>query len=263
MILSVSGGLGGFGAFLILRIAMTDHSNPAIFALRRKLLARNRADRRILEMTDEAFVARLLAGTIGGACLALVVVFALVCLGVDMPLVLVLTVALCGALLPGAVFFERIKKEAAGARRTFSYALSSYLDLASVLLAGGAGSETALNAAAATGHSWSFDLIRRALETARAERTPSWRAFSALGREYGIVDLERLAGSMQLAGEQGAKVRTSLATQAEALRSRQIAEIEAEAQAATERMGVPTVLLFVGFIALLGYPALNLVIGQM
>ena len=81
--------------------------------------------------------------------------------------------------------------------------------------------------------------------------------------ELGVGDLERVAGSMQLAGEQGARVRESLATQAEALRARQIAEIEANAQAATERMGLPTVLLFVGFIALLGYPALHLVIGQM
>jgi len=263
MILLVSGGLCGFGAFLIMRIAMTDHSNRAMVSFRRRLLARNGEDRRILEVTDETFVARLLAGTIGGLFLALMAVILIARLGVDIPPVLALTVALCGALLPGAVFFERIKKEAAGARRTFSYALSSYLDLASVLLAGGAGSETALTAAAATGRSWSFDLIRRALESARIERTPSWRAFGALGKEYGIVDLERLAGSMQLAGEQGAKVRISLAAQAEALRTRQIAEIEAEAQAATERMGVPTVLLFVGFIALLGYPALNLVIGQM
>jgi hypothetical protein len=68
---------------------------------------------------------------------------------------------------------------------------------------------------------------------------------------------------MQLAGEQGAKVRVSLAAQADALRSRQVSEIEAAAQAATERMGVPTVLLFTGFIALLGYPALDLVVGNM
>jgi len=263
MVLLVSGGLCGFGAFIILRVAVTDRSNPAMNALRRRLLAGNRTDRKILAITEEEFVARLLAASVVGVGLATVTVFALTRVGVDMPTVLMPAIAVSGILLPGLLFLERIRKEAAGARRTFSYALSSYLDLASVLLAGGAGSETALNAAASTGGNWSFDLIRRALESARAERIPSWKAFAGVGKEYGIVDLERLAGSMQLAGEQGAKVRTSLAAQAEALRTRQIAEIEAEAQAATERMGVPTVLLFVGFIALLGYPALNLVIGQM
>ena len=68
---------------------------------------------------------------------------------------------------------------------------------------------------------------------------------------------------MQLAGEQGSRVRASLAAQADAVRSRQMNEIEAAAQSATERMGVPTVFLFMGFIALLGYPALELVMGNM
>ncbi|NBS00339.1 MAG: type II secretion protein F, partial [Actinobacteria bacterium] len=39
-------------------------------------------------------------------------------------------------------------------------------------------------------------------------------------------------------------------------------EIEAQAQAATERMGIPMVLLFVAFIALIGYPAVHLVLGS-
>jgi Flp pilus assembly protein TadB len=201
----------------------------------------------------------LVGGTAGGVS----VVLALFAAGIRLPAILGLGLVACGPAAGAALFLERLSKKAERARRTFSYALSSYLDLASVLLAGGAGSETALIAAAATGDSWSFKLIRETLETARAGRTPSWHAFAALGRRLGVVDLERLAGSMQLAGEHGAKVRLSLATQAEALRARQIGEIEAEAQAATERMGVPTVLLFVGFIALLGYPALDLVVGQM
>jgi hypothetical protein len=36
--------------------------------------------------------------------------------------------------------------------------------------------------------------------------------------------------------------------------------IEADAQAATERMGLPTVLMFVGFMVLLGYPALQQIV---
>jgi hypothetical protein len=39
-------------------------------------------------------------------------------------------------------------------------------------------------------------------------------------------------------------------------------EIEAQAQAATERMGIPMVLLFIAFIALIGYPAVHLVLGS-
>jgi hypothetical protein len=47
------------------------------------------------------------------------------------------------------------------------------------------------------------------------------------------------------------------------MRSRQIAEIESLAQSATERMGVPMMMLFVGFMALLGYPALQTVVMNM
>lgn len=263
ILLAVSGALCGLGAFLILRHTATHTSRSAGGIVRAKLITKGREDRRILGITDEVFVARLLAAPVVGAIAATFALLMLHFAGVVVPLPLALLVLACGVVGPTAVIFERVSKQANAARRTFSYALSSYLDLASVLLAGGAGSETALNAAASTGGSWSFLLIREALENARAGRIPSWRVFGNLGRELGIVDLERLAGSMQLAGEQGAKVRTSLAAQADALRTRQISEIEADAQAATERMGVPTVLLFVGFIALLGYPALNLVVGQM
>jgi hypothetical protein len=42
-----------------------------------------------------------------------------------------------------------------------------------------------------------------------------------------------------------------------------VAEIEALAQSATERMGVPMMLLFVGFMVLLGYPALQTVVMSM
>ncbi|NDA01413.1 MAG: type II secretion protein F, partial [Acidimicrobiia bacterium] len=41
------------------------------------------------------------------------------------------------------------------------------------------------------------------------------------------------------------------------------AEIEAIAQSATERMGLPVMLLFVGFMVLLGYPALQEVVMNM
>jgi hypothetical protein len=40
-----------------------------------------------------------------------------------------------------------------------------------------------------------------------------------------------------------------------------MSEVEASANAATERMGLPMVLLFIAFIVLIGYPAVTLVIG--
>jgi hypothetical protein len=40
-----------------------------------------------------------------------------------------------------------------------------------------------------------------------------------------------------------------------------MARVEADAQSASERMGLPTVLMFVAFLALLGYPAVQQIAG--
>jgi hypothetical protein len=44
-------------------------------------------------------------------------------------------------------------------------------------------------------------------------------------------------------------------------REHDLAEAEAEAQAASERMGGPVVLMFVGLILLIGYPAMATVLA--
>ena len=77
----------------------------------------------------------------------------------------------------------------------------------------------------------------------------------------GVPELGELAASAALAGNEGARVRSSLAAKAKAIRVRGLAEVEAAAQSATERMTLPVVLLMVGFIVFLGYPAIDKVIN--
>ena len=138
---------------------------------------------------------------------------------------------------------------------------SSYLDLTNVLLAGGAGNETALVAAADAGDGWAYDEVRRALIHARSARRSPWVELASLGRRFNLPEIIEVAGSVQLAGEHGARIRSSLAAKADSLRYRQMGEIEAQAQASTERMGIPMVMLFISFIALIGYPAVTTVVG--
>jgi len=66
---------------------------------------------------------------------------------------------------------------------------------------------------------------------------------------------------VRLAGEQGAKIKASLGAKAASLRGQQLARAEAAAHAASERMAVPNVVMFVGFLAFAGYPALVSIIG--
>lgn len=156
---------------------------------------------------------------------------------------------------------QHVATQAARRRSDAVAALSSYLDLVTVLLAGGAGLETALHGAAQAGDGWMFNEIRATLVRARTTRSSVWDEYAALGDRVGIPQLVELGASVQLAGRQGARVADSLAARAQSLRSHVLAGIEADAAAATERMGLPTVLLFAGFLFLLGYPAAQIILA--
>ena len=173
-------------------------------------------------------------------------------------LVLIVIGGAGGFLLP-----DRQLRVAARHRRTDAVAaLSAYLDLVNVLLAGGAGLETALHAAAESGDGWAFEQLRAMLTTARSTRQSVWVCCAELGRRVGIQELVELSASVQLAGQQGARIAQSLSARAQSLRNHVLADIEEQAQSASERMGLPTVLLFVGFLFLLGYPAAQIILGS-
>jgi tight adherence protein C len=153
-----------------------------------------------------------------------------------------------------------IHADATRRRRDFRHALSSFLDLVVVALAGGGGVETALADAASVGSGWAFGYLRRALDQARLARQTPWAALGRLGQQLGVGELSELAASVALAGTEGAKVRASLAAKAASLRTHQLAEAETAEQAATERMSLPVVLLFAGFLLFLGFPAVQKVV---
>jgi tight adherence protein C len=176
--------------------------------------------------------------------------------GIRLPLALPLWVAV--ALAVGGFFLPDVglRADAAGRRRELRHALGSLLDLTVIGLAGGAGVEGALADAATTGEGFGPEQLRRALATARLRREPPWVTLGRLGEEVGAAELVELAASVGLAGTEGAKVRESLAAKAASLRVHQLAEAESAAQASTEQMSLPVVLLFAGFLLFIGYPAM-------
>lgn len=261
-----AGAVIGLGATICLRPGVVgeihrtlgDASRRLLALLRRSTGRRFAADLDITGRSDaDLVVSQLglgLVGSASGSALALFVAPSVPAVGAAMVI---------GAFIGHSTAVSRVRREARERRRRFRHAFSAYLDLVNVLLAGGAGMETALTVAADAGDGWSFDMIRSCLVRARVARRSPWDELSALGRRLDVPDLVEVAGTISLSGEHGARVRGSLSARAEALRHRQLAEIEARAQAATERMGVPLVLLFVSFIGLLGYPALQMVVMAM
>lgn len=153
-----------------------------------------------------------------------------------------------------------IRSRAAERRRGFRHALSAFLDIVSISLAGGRGVDTALHDAANAGQGWAFEEMRRALLESQLRGETPWWGLNRLGTDLALPELNELAASAALAGAEGARVRASLAAKARALRLRGLTDIEAAAQGASERMSLPVVLLMFGFIVFLGYPALAAVL---
>jgi Flp pilus assembly protein TadB len=150
----------------------------------------------------------------------------------------------------------RVRSQAGQARRELVHTLSAVLDLVTVSLAGGAGVEQALRDATTTARGWAAQRLRDALTAARLARQPPWTTLGQLGTEVGVDELEKLAAALSLAGSEGARVRTSLAARAQALRTRQTIAMVTAANAATERMALPLIMLGFAFMIFILYPTL-------
>jgi Flp pilus assembly protein TadB len=220
-----------------------------------------RQDLRVIERSPEEHVARHVLMLAVGLLWA-PATFGLMALGgVDVSFVLPVWVSLVFGLVALVIPTLAVRAEAAERRRSFRHALGCFLDLVAVRLAGGAGVDSALAGSAAAGDGWAFAEIRQALTEARLRGEPSWNGLAALGDAIGVTELQELAASAGLAGDEGARVRVSIAAKARSIRMRGLADAEGAAQSASERMSLPVVLLMTGFIVFLGYPAVAQVIN--
>ena len=94
------------------------------------------------------------------------------------------------------------------------------------------------------------------LRAAQTRRRKLWHALDELGAQADIVPLRELASAVDLAAESGSRIRETLLAKANALRVRRLTEAEADAQKASETMGVAPALMAIAAVVLIGYPAL-------
>ena len=224
---------------------------------------RIRQDLAILDRSPERHLAEKVTLCLVGLLLAPTFAALLALGGAHLSLALPLWAALVLAAVGFVVPDLGIHADANRRRRDFRHALSSFLDLVVVALAGGGGVESALADAAGVGAGWPFAYLRRALDQSRLAREAPWTGFGRLGEQLGIGELSELAASVALAGTEGAKVRASLAAKATSLRTHQLAEAETADQAASERMSLPVVVLFAGFLFFIGFPAVERVLTSL
>jgi Flp pilus assembly protein TadB len=162
-------------------------------------------------------------------------------------------------LLAGAVFFTlpdaQLKREAERRRRDFRHVMGSFLDLVAMNLAGGRGLPEALMAASSIGEHWAMVRIRQALSNARIVGHTPWEGIAALGRELGVEELRDLASALALAGDEGAKIRTSLMARAQSMRRKELADVEGMAGENSQSMLLAQILIAISFLLFLTYPA--------
>lgn len=154
-------------------------------------------------------------------------------------------------LLPDA----EVRRDAAAKREELRRVVGVYLDLVSMNLAGGRGLPEALMTAAEVGDGWALRRIRDCLVDARLSGVPQWTALGRLGTELGIKELTDLGAALTLVADDGAKVRSSLASRAETMRHRELSEMEGKAGARSQSMLVAQLLLCAGFMIFILYPA--------
>ncbi|NUS11686.1 MAG: type II secretion system protein [Streptomyces sp.] len=214
-----------------------------------------RADLAVLDRGFEGFLATKIllgaAGLVFGPFL-----YALVWeLGFGVSPIIPIWLALACA---GLFFFLpdlEVRRDAAEKRKDLRRVIGAYLDLVSMNLAGGRGLPEALMAAAEVSDGWALMRIRSCLADARITGISQWVALGRLGAELGIEELQDLSVALGLVADDGAKVRESLASRAETMRHRELAEIEGSAGENSQSMLVAQLMLAAGFLVFLMFPA--------
>lgn len=156
---------------------------------------------------------------------------------------------------------RRVRAAAAAHRRDFLATLTAYLDLVAMRSASGSGVSEALRDAAGIGNGYAWRRLQAALEDARLDGRSPASGLSRLGRDVGLDQLTDLASQLCLVDVTGAQTETTLRAKAEALREEQLTNLHGDANARSQSMVLGQVALGAGFLVLIGYPALSLVLA--
>ena len=108
---------------------------------------------------------------------------------------------------------------------------------------------------------WPLALIRDTLYRAtRAGRDP-WAALGELGRRIGVPELSDLGQLIALVAHDGARVRSTLTARAHTMRRHELANLQGEAGKADQSIQMAQVLIGMGYLLFIGYPAMVAVLS--
>ncbi|MWA06495.1 hypothetical protein F8568_040340 [Actinomadura sp. LD22] len=217
-------------------------------------LAVPRADLRLLELPVERFMLDKLALFLTGLAAPPLLTGMIALAGGSLPWTLPTLGSLVLASVLAFVPDWNVRAQARQRRRDFRYAFTSYLQLVVLEREAGAALNAALEEPAKITGGWPFLRVHQALTRARSAQQQPWRALAELGEEIGVRDLIDLAHTAEIAGTEGAKMHDVLVAKIASMRHEASADARAEANSRTTAMWVPTSLLMLGFVILVGFP---------
>ncbi len=176
------------------------------------------------------------------------------------PAVGVIVLAAAGVAAGWWLALLQLRSDAERARTEASSTVAVFLVLTQALMAAGAGTNSAMTAAASAGNGRVFTMMRHEMRRAETRGDEPWMGLGHLGQRLGIEPLDQLASSLRQASE-GARVGDSLRSRSAALRARDRFDREAEMHAKSESMSLPLVLMALAFVVLIGYPAVELLLA--
>lgn len=164
------------------------------------------------------------------------------------------------AVLAAAAFFFlpdlEARKQAALRRADFRRALGAYLDLVALEMACLSAPAQALTTAAKVGAGWPMALLRDTLFRATRSGRSQWAALTDLGERIGVPELRDLGSLVRLVEHDGARVRLTLSARAATMRRRELADAEGQAAERDVSMRLAQLVVGLGFLVFLIYPAI-------
>jgi Flp pilus assembly protein TadB len=208
----------------------------------------------LLDRTPEQYALSLLLSGLVGLLTPALGSAILLLAGIRVPVVLPVAVGLGFAFLAVLTAHRDVLVKAERARREFSRAVCTYLDLVALQMAAAHGPVQALEQAAATCDGWVFARIRDALRVAQLQMRPPWEELRELADRIGVPELGDVGAIMRSSGTEGAQVHESLRGRADSLRDQIRTDALARAEAVTGRLDIPGALLVFVLVGFVLYP---------
>jgi tight adherence protein C len=208
----------------------------------------------LLGRTPEQYALSILISALCGLVTPIVVVTILGAAGIRPPFVVPVFAGLLLAAAAAWAAHQDVLSKAERARREFSRAVCTYLDLVALQISAAHGPVQSLEQAAEICDGWVFARIRDALHIAQLQMRSPWEELRELSERIGIPELGDVGAIMQSSGTEGAQVHDTLRSRADALRDQIRTEALARAEGVTSRLDIPGALLVFVLLGFVLYP---------